>query len=141
MATKREQVLAALETLLNNATAVCSHIARERMRPWPESVSLALNIVPETDPRQETGGVNNTDRALFVDFQITSRGDQPTTLADPTVDALHDRLMSDRDLGGLAIDIEAGDNDFEWDDAERDECVIHQRYRITYRTSDTDIST
>lgn len=141
MASKREQVLAALLTLLNTATAVCSNTERERMRPWSDDVSLAINIVPEADPRQDTGGVSYTDRAMLIDFQITSRGDSPTTLADATVVALHTRLMSNRTLTGLVIDIEAGDNDFDWDDKDRDECLIHQRYFVRYRTSETDLST
>ena len=140
MSTKREQILAALPTLLANATAVCANIGRERSRPWPQGVALSLNIVPESDPRQDTGGVDYTDRVLIVDFQITARGDGPSTLADPVVEALHNRLMSDRTVGGLAIDIAAGDNDFEWDDADRDYCIVHQRYQILYRTSETNLS-
>lgn len=140
MATKREQILAALPVLLANATAVCDNIARERARPWPDTVSLSVNIVPESDPRQDSGGADYTDRVLIVDFQITARGDGPTTLADPVVNALHNRLMTNRTLTGLALDIAAGDNDFEWDDAERDFCVIHQRYQILYRTAETNLS-
>lgn len=141
MATKREQILAALLTLLGNATAVSANLARERARPWGAEITEAINIVPESDPQQDTGGYNNTDRGLLVDFQIHQRGDNPTTAADARVEALHSRLMSDRTLGGLALDIQAADNDFEWDDADRDFCVIHQRYRVLYRTRETDLTT
>jgi hypothetical protein len=141
MTTKREQILAALPTILGAATAVCANIGRERSRPWSQDVALSVNIVPENDPRQDTGGVDYTDRVLIVNFQITARGDGPTTLADPVVDALHNRLMSNRTINGLAIDIAAGDNDFEWDDADRDYCVVNQRYQILYRTSETNLST
>lgn len=141
MATKRKQILAALKTLLESGTPVAANIERERARPWDADIALAINIVPDADPQVETGGYSHTDRQLSVDFQITARGDQPTDQADATVEALHNRLMSDRTLGGLAIDIQAGDNDFEWDDADRDYCVVHQRYRVHYRTSETNLST
>lgn len=141
MATKRKQILAALKTLLQNAPAVALNVEREKARPWDADVAIGINIVPEADPITETGGYSHTDRALMVDFQITARGDQPTDQADATVEALHNRLMSDRTLGGLSIDIQAGDNEMEWDDADLDYCVIHQRYRVMYRTSETNLST
>ena len=141
MATKFDQILDALKVLLQNAPAVSANVEREKARPWDAEVSIGLNIVPEADPLTETGGYSHTDRAMMVDFQITARGDQPTKQGDPTVEALHNRLMSDRTLGGLAIDIQVGDNDIEWDDAERDYCVLHRRYRVMYRTSETNLST
>lgn len=143
MATKRKQILAALKTLLQSTPEVTieASVDRERARPWDVGVAVGINIVPEADPITETGGYSHTDRALLIDFQITARGEQPTDQADDTVEALHNCLMSNRTLGGLAIDIQAGDNEMEWDDADRDYCVIHQRYRVMYRTSETNLST
>src|SRR5690348_2062458 len=117
MATKREQILAYLPELLRDEVGPGVPVVRRRRRPIGKTDGLLVNIVAEGDPRQDTGGNHFTDRVLTVDFQIHARGDDPESLADDVCDALHLRLMSDRTLGGLCMDLEASDNEFEDDDA------------------------
>lgn len=140
MPTIREQILAYLPVFLEAGVGAGVKVERARKRAIEADEALFVNIVPGADPRQETGGVDFTDRVLTVDFQIHARGDQPDSLADPVVDALHSKLVSDRTLGGLALDLVAGDNEYEWDEAEADLCVVHQRYEILYRTDETNLS-
>jgi hypothetical protein len=140
MPTKREAVLAYLQTFLDGHVGTDVPVYRQRRRAIAHDKALALNIVAGDDPRVSTGGKDYVDRALEVDFQIHVRGDTPEEVADSVVDALHNRLMSDRTLGGACRDIEAIDNSFEDDDADEDLCVVHQRYTITYRSRETDLS-
>jgi hypothetical protein len=140
-ASLRSRILQALLDQLIDATPAGRNVFRERRRAMPADAAQAVNIVPESDPRQDTGGNQKTDRFLTVDFQVLARGDTPSDVADPVLVVIHELLMANRTLDGLAIDIVAGDNDFEYDDADDDLAVVHQRYAVLYRTHETDLTT
>lgn len=143
MDTKRNRILNALRDRLMDATPAGREVYRERRRAIRQGVTYAINIVPESDPRQDSGGHQKTDRFMTVDIQIHARGDVPTEVADPVVVVVHELLAgdsADRTLGGLALDIVAADNDFEYDDADEDLAALHQRYAVLYRTSETDLT-
>lgn len=141
MATKREQILAQLKTLLLAATQTPAgdNVYRSRARPIPKGAALAINIVPAADPPDHfaTGAL---DWALTVDIQIHARGDEPDRLADPTVISVHSKLVGDFTLGGLAIGIEPGPVSFDFDDADQDVGVTTLSYEIRYRTTETDLT-
>lgn len=139
-ASKRSRILQKLQDLLIGATPAGRNVFRERKRAMPADATLAVNIVPESDPRQDGGGTQFTDRLMAVDIQIHARGDVPTDVADPVVVVVHELLMANRTLAGLALDIVAADNDFEYDDADEDMAALHQRYAVLYRTNETDLT-
>jgi hypothetical protein len=140
MPSKREQIIDKVRELLLNETPAGFAVFRERRRPLGENDLRAINIVPESDPRQDTGGTQFTDRFLTLDIQIHARGEQPSTVADSTVIAVHVALMANRTLDGLALDVVANDNDFEYDELDDDLVCIHQRYAVLYRTQETDLT-
>jgi hypothetical protein len=143
MDSKRNRILNAIRDLLIDATPAARDVYRERRRAIRAGATYAINIVPESDPRQDSGGMTVTDRFMTVDIQIHARGDVPTEVADPVVVVVHELLIganADRTLGGLALDIVAGDNDFEYDDADEDMGAVHQRYAVLYRTGETDLT-
>lgn len=144
MTTKRESVLDYLPSFLNEdgtLLALEAWVERERRSPVQKSARYRVNVVPESDARMETGGKDYVDRRLSLDFQIHVRG-ADTSGADAIADALHNKLMSNRTLGGRCRDIVAGDNDFEWKWSEEDTdmCMVHQRYDVIYRSLETDLS-
>lgn len=150
MTTKREAILDYLPAFLSTDETLDSlsvMVERSRRRPFPKDQRYALNIVPESDPRMDTGGHQYVDRRISIAFEIHVRGNNESA-ADPIVNALHNKLMSNRvladDLADASTyrcrDIEATDNDFEWDDGDTDLCIVRQRYDITYRSSETDLS-
>lgn len=143
MTTKREAILDYLPAFLNEdgTLQALAWVERERRRPVEKSARYRVNVVPESDSRMDTGGKDYVDRRLGIDFQIHVRGDD-TSGADAIVDALHNKLMSSRTLGGRCRDIVATDNDFEsnWSEADTGLCIVHQRYDVIYRSSETDLS-
>lgn len=140
MATKREQILAAICTQLTNTTGVGTRIYRSRVEPIAREESPAIVVEPvEDDPAIETHLATLT-WTLTVLVTVIVRGPIPDQLADPIIESLHSKLMADYTLGGIAMDIMPGKTKFIMTDADGAAGEIQCLYRVMYRTALTNLA-
>lgn len=140
-AIKREQILEAIADLLAGTVQVGTRIYRSRAVAYARNEAPALAIEPGTDVAKEEPVSNcRIDWRLPVSISVYTRGNVPETLAAPIIADVHSRLMADRTLGGLAMDIWPSDVQHlkEQGDATAGWTVL--TYSIRYRTSHTDLT-
>jgi hypothetical protein len=65
----------------------------------------------------------------------------PDQAADPVIESLHSKLMADLTLGGLAIDIQPFQVEFQTVEADVPAGVVMCDYLVKYRTSVSDLGT
>ena len=134
MSSKREQILARFETLLVNTSGVNARVYRSRQQALNRDEAPALVI----EPGRDTPTVVSTcklDWSLDVLVAIYARGVVPDQDADPVAVSMHNELMSDRTLGGLAVDLVPSGVDFKLDDADMSTLWMINTYTVRYRTS------
>lgn len=139
--TKREQILAAIATTLAGATGVSSRIYRSRQEAFGRSESPAIVIEPAPDsPSPEPVSTCKIDWTLNVSIAVYARGTVPDQVADPVILSLHSKLMADRTLGGLAMDIYPASVDPQFDAGDLATAWIVCSYIVRYRTTIADLS-
>ena len=141
MTTKRETLLAAVRTALTGTTGVSTRIYRSRVEPMARAESPAIVVEPLNDTAQQNTSLPTLDWSLTVRVAVIVRGAIPDQLADPIVESLHARLMTDLTLGGVAIDVQPQAVNFEMVEADQPAGVISCDYLIRYRTSVTNLAT
>jgi hypothetical protein len=104
--TKREQILAAIRTALNGTAGVGSRIYRSRVEPLARQESPAIIVEPIKDRCEQNTSLPTLDWSLLVRVAVVIRANVPDQAADPVIESLHSKLMADLTLGGLAIDIQ-----------------------------------
>ena len=100
-------------------------------------------VFPETDAIAERAN-DRVTRELTVRIVALARAVPPIvpeTEADRLLTAAHAALMSDLNLGGLALGIREQECEWEVEDADAVAASIPARYRITYRTLAQDLAT
>ena len=142
MASKREQILAALKTPLAGTTGVSTRIYRSRIEPITNGESPALVIEPVTDePSVNTSSYLKIDWTLRVRIVVIVRGTIPDNVADPTVESLFTKVLNDPTVGGLAKDIRPATQTFEVLEEDQPAGLITCEFEIDYRTSYNSLST
>ena len=142
MASKREQILAALKTTLAGTTGVSTRIYRSRIEPITNGESPALVIEPVTDePSVNTSSYLKIDWTLRVRIVVIVRGTNPDNVADPTVESLFTKVLNDPTVGGLALDIRPATQTFEVLEADQPAGLTTCEFEIDYRTSYNSLST
>lgn len=140
MATRREQILAAIRTALTGTTGVGTRIYRSRVEPMAREESPAIVVEPLTDTAEQNTALPTLDWSLAVRVAVIVRGNVPDQLADPIVESLHSKLMADLTLGGIAIDVQPVSVSFELVEADQPAGVISCDYTVRYRTSVTNLA-
>lgn len=140
MATRREQILAALTSQLAGTTGVGTRIYRSRVEPVARAESSALIIEPVSDNATQNTSLPTLDHNLTVRVVVIVRATVPDQAADPIIESLHAKLMADLSLGGLAIDIQPVSTEFTLEAADTPVGVIFCTYRVLYRTKVNDLS-
>lgn len=142
MASKREQILEALKTLLAGTTGVSTRIYRSRIEPITNGESPAIVIEPVTDePSINSTSYLKIDWTLRVRIVVIVRGTIPDNVGDPTVESLFTKVLNDPTVGGLAKDIRPATQTFEVLDADQPAGLITCEFEIDYRTSYNSLST
>jgi hypothetical protein len=138
MASRREQILAAITTTLGSAAGIDGRAYRSRMEALSRDEAPALVVEPGQDSAQVTN-LCKLDWRLDVVVSISARGEGPDTLADPTIVSVHSLLMADRTIGGLAYDVVPTTVSFDLERADLMSCWTQLVYRVSYRCSVTDL--
>ena len=141
MTTKRETILAAVRTQLTGTTGVGTRIYRSRVEPMARAESPAIVVEPISDTAEQNTSLPTLDWRLTVRVAVIVRGAIPDQQADPIVESLHAKLMTDLTLGGVAIDVQPQSVNFEMVEADQPAGVITCDYLIRYRTSVTNLAT
>ena len=88
MATKREQILAALKTKLTGTTGVATRIYRSRPEALTKASTPAIILEPVSDNPKETDTIFSKITWEFrVRVSVIVRGKIPDQKADPTVNS------------------------------------------------------
>ena len=136
MASKREQILAALKTTLAGTTGVSTRIYRSRIEPITNGESPAVVIEPITDePSTNNSSYLKIDWTLRIRIVVIIRGTIPDSVGDPTVESLFTKVLTDPTVGGLAKDIRPATQTFEVLEADTPAGLITCEFEIDYRTS------
>ena len=141
MATKREQILAALKTSLTGTTGAGTRIYRSRVEPFVREESIAVVLEPVSDTPTDQTIHTKITWDFRVRISVIVRGSIPDSNADSTIESLHNKVMTDPTIGGLAIDIKPSTTTFEIVEADQPAGIISCEYDIEYRTSFNDLST
>ena len=105
-----------------------------------ESPSLVIEFVTD-EPTVNSATYLKLDWTLIVRIVVIVRSQTPDTTADPTIESLHTKIVSDPTLGGLAIDVRPLTVTFDVVEADQPAGVISCEYEIDYRSSYNDLST
>lgn len=136
---KREQILAAIRTSLNGTTGVGARIYRSRVEPLARQESPAIIVEPLKDRAEQNTSLPTLDWSLLVRVAVIIRANVPDQAADPTVESLHAKIMADLTLGGLAMDIQPVQVEFQTVEADVPAGVVMCDYLVRYRTSVTNL--
>ena len=137
MSSKTEQILTAIKTALAGTTGVSARIYRDRYEALARNEMPALVIQPETEDQQLTT-IPFTQSTLTVAIDVLISGSPLSTLADPTRVSLHSKLMADRSLGGLSLDVIPGG--IQWDADSGEIGILRCNYQISFRTLTADLT-
>jgi hypothetical protein len=140
MTTKRESILADIASSLAGTVQVGSRIYRSRVEPLARGESPAIVIEPVSDSAVQNTSLPTLDWSLTVRVAVIVRSSVPDQAADPIVEDMHAKLVSDLTLGGYAIDVQPQSVNFEMLEADQPAGVISCEYVVRYRTSVADLS-
>jgi len=141
MASIRESIVRVVIDRCQAAIAP-AEVIRQPVRPVTREQCPALLLSIESDSARPMAN-DRAERILAVRLTVLVRdapGDDAWALADELACRAHAALMVDPSLGGLALRIEAGDVDWQADDADVDAIAVPWALRIVYRTLVSDIT-
>ena len=142
MATKRERILEAIKTNLTGTVGVGTRIFRSRVEAFTRAETPAIVIEPISDTPQDTQNFNDKVNYEFrIRVSVIVRGSIPDSVADPTIESLHNKILNDPTLGGLAFDIRPSTTSFEILEADESAGVISCEFDIEYRTAYDSLTT
>ena len=141
MTSHREQIMSAIASTLVGTTGVGTRIWRSRTEAFARNETPCLVIEPGTD-RASMPAVSmpRIDWTLSVTIAVGTRGTIPDQLADPVISSIHSKLMADRSLGGLVLDIYPESVDPQLDKADATSCWTVTTWTVRYRTGVTSLA-
>lgn len=139
MTSRRELILSAIYDALDGTEDVGARIYRSRVEAFSREEAPAIVIEPARDISRTYSNCK-LDWTMDVLIAIYTRGINADQLADPIAVDVHDRIMTDRTLGGLAIDILPVEVIWERDKGDLTSLWLVHSYQVRYRTKDTDLT-
>lgn len=138
MSSIRERILREIVARLGSAVAPVA-VLRFPTLPVRREASPALLVFTEGDAI--TAHANSlVDRLLSLRLVAVARGEEGFDQADRVVVAAHAALMSDTNLGGLALALREVDCEWDPEDADAGAIALPVRYEIRYRTHAQDLT-
>lgn len=142
MTSKRESILEYAKDALAGIPNLGTRIFRSRIEAFQRSEAPAVVVEPGNDMALNPSASNcYIDWELVLLVAVYTRGHQPETLADPIISDIHARLMANRSMGGLTMDIWPDTVEPSFEKADRPALWTICSYKVRYRTSVTDLST
>jgi hypothetical protein len=141
MTTKREQILAQIASTLASTAGVSGRVYRSRVTAAARAESPMIVIEPVNDTSQQLTSLPKLDWTMRVRVVVIVRSVNTYTDADPIIESMHSKIMSDLTLGGYAIDVQPVLTTFEFLDADQPAGVFSNEYDVKYRTTVADLTT
>jgi len=141
MATKREQILTQIASTLASTAGVSGRVYRSRVTAAARAESPMIVIEPVNDTSQQITSLPKLDWTMRVRVVVVVRSVNAYTDADPVIESMHSKIMSDLTLGGYAIDVQPVLTTFEFLDADQPAGVFSNEYDVKYRTAVADLTT
>lgn len=136
MATKRELILEAAKAALLDVCGINGRVWRSRVEAFQRSESPSIVVEPGNDEAAAPSASNCwIDWSLTLVVAVYTRGHVPEQVADPIVSEIHSKLMADRSLGGVAMDVWPIAVEPSFEKADRPALWTILTYRVRYRTS------
>ena len=136
---RSEQILAAVFTKLDTISGVNCY--RSRADALSRRQAPAIILEPGgINPARPAASTSKLDWAMEITIAIHTRGAIPDQLAASYYHQVHGLLLSDRSLGGLALDVLPGPVDFQREQADQTAGWQVCQFTINFRTRITDIS-
>ena len=129
----------ALKTALNGTTQVGSRIYRSRVAALARAECPAVSIEPLRDT-PTNNVLPKLDHLLIVQIAVFVRGSIADQLADPIIEDIHRKLISNAPLNALLTGLEPGTTNWLLLDGDQDIGVITLDYEVRYRTTFADLS-
>jgi hypothetical protein len=139
MTTKREQILSAIATALASTSGVSGRVYRSRVEPLARGESPAVVIEPIID-QADNSVLPKLDWSLTVRIAVIVRGNIPDQVADPIIESIHSKLLSDAPLLALVTSIIPTNAAFDSMEADQPAGVVSLDYQVRYRTSASNLS-
>jgi hypothetical protein len=141
MSTKRSQILTAAKAALTGLTGVSdSNIYRSRAAAFARGETPAVVVEPVTDtPDNPT--LQRLQWGMIFQVMVIVRDDSPDSAAEPIVNDIHHKIMTDSTLQGFAVQLLPGGLNWTIDDADKTLGIVAMQFKIDYQTSLNDIST
>jgi hypothetical protein len=140
----REQIMAAVAGTLAGTVQVGSRIWRSRVEALSRAEAPAIIVSPgvnRTNEPDRTGQLSmcKLDHHLMIAVAVYVRGSIPDQLAAPIEEDVHKKLMADRSLGGLTMDLIYLRTTPEMEMADENSGFMVCEYMATYRTAVEDL--
>ncbi len=139
MATLREQILAAVKTLLSGATPAGTNVYRSRAEPFTRDELPAIVIEPKTEDVTSLAQ-EISERLLGLEVIIHVRGDVSDTVSDTIAQPAHAVIMADQTLGGLCARVIEKSSNWEFADADSTANKLTLTYDVKYHTKSKDLA-
>lgn len=141
MTLKREQILEAIKDALDGTVQVGGRIYRSRVEPVARNEAPVLIVEPvDESARQEPVSLCWIDWTLNVDVVVYTRGLVPDQQAAPIQVDVHEKIMADRTLGGLAKDVWPVRTQYGREAGEQTPGWTVMSYAVRYRTRVDDLA-
>lgn len=141
MSSKREQILAAAHAALASTVDVGGRVFRSRIEAFQRAEAPAIVVEPGIDEASSPSASNCwIDWNLTLVIAVVTRGPIPDQIADPIVKDIHSKLMADRSLGGVAMDLWPIAVEPTFEKADRPSLWTLLTYKVRYRTTPRDLA-
>ncbi len=130
--TKREAIIAAVTTALDTIPNLT--VQRSRTNPFAIGRLPCVTVSPIVDT-PDNAMTNVTDWVLGLRVAVHVAGDVPDQIADPIIEAVHEKIMEDVTFLGLAMDTKPEQVGYDFSDGEQSFCIVSMNYSIQYRTN------
>lgn len=137
MTTRREQIIQAIVAAIAAGT---TPVYRSRVEPLARNETPAIVVEPLSDNATQTT-LGRLDWSLTLRVMVIVRGDGPDQLADPIIADIHQRIMADMSIGGLAVDLQPGSTSYDLTEGDQPVGVISQEFTVLYKTNLQNLST
>lgn len=137
----RDQIVDALEATITTALhADPDEVLRSPFEPIPQGKTEAC--VMDWDVQQDTDiGMDRNQAELFFNAGIMVKSATAEKDADAYLVTMHNGIMGDRTVGGLAINLVPVGASKGRHEIDQKIVIILHRYRVTFRYSHTDLTT
>ena len=139
MSSKADQIIQAIRTALTvprMSTVQPDGIFLDLVNAIDQGTTLAIAIEEGDEPAPNLDGLIRTaERRINIDVHVVTKSSAPLRTADPALVESYNRIMADRTLGGLALDIQEGDTQRRRSAAERPVGAITKTYTVEFRTA------